>query len=531
MNAPASADALTDEDIRALLPEHPEGPGCAVAVLRRGEVERVFLHGHASVEHRVPIGPQTVFRVASVTKQFLCAGLLALADEGRLDLDSPLIEHLPAMHPVPGAATLRQAMTNTSGIRDHLELWYVSGGGLQAPHRLRDSLALAMRQSGTNFPPGSRYLYSNANFLLLTAVLERVTGEAVADFLDRRFFRPLGMTRTRLRAGHHDVIEDLASGYVVKPGGRLERGRMTAEIWGEGSAHSCLDDLARWLRWYREDPEGLVARMRVPERFANGAAGFYGLGLFVDPWRGARRVGHSGLWPGYLTEIVWYDEADLAFICLSNCNALEPALINKRLAERLVPGLEPAPAPEALDAAAWAAAREGEPWINPESLDVAALSEGDDGAPQLVYYGGEVPLAPTSPTCLALDNGRSEYREIDIARASAGEVALVRANGERVVLGPAARLTGAPALAALAGRWRCADVEGPLIIEVEGDAVRVATPAFKGHDWIATPLPGGLLQIDETTGPWPRRFYLRGLSADALVLSGPRARRLVYARA
>lgn len=526
----ASPVPLSDDEIRALLPDHPEGPGCAIAILRGGEVERTFLHGHASVEHRVPIGPRTVFRVASITKQFLCAGLLALADDGLLDLDAPLAAHLPEMHPVPGAATLRQAMSNTSGIRDHLELWYVSGGGLQSPHRLRDSLALAMRQSATNFPPGSRYLYSNANFLLLTAVLERVAGEDVATFLNRRFFAPLGMGRTRLRGGHHDVIDDLASGYVAKPDGRIERGRLTAELWGEGSAHSCLEDLARWMRWCRKDPEGLIARMREPARFLNGVPGFYGLGLFVDPWRGARRLGHSGLWPGYLTEIVWYDEADVAIVCLSNCNAIEPAVVTRRLAERVVPGLAPAPAAAALDAGAWAAARASAPWIAADTLDVAEFSEGAGGAPQFVSYGGDVPLIPTSPMVLALDTGRSEYRQIDLARAAVGEVALVRANGERVALRPSASMTDAPEIAVLAGRWRCADAEGPLLIEVDGDAVRVATPAFRGHDWIATPLPGGLLKIEERTGPWPRCFWIRGLSEAALVLSGPRVRRLHYAR-
>lgn len=530
MNHQSEKPALTAEEIKACLPDHPEGPGCAIAILRAGEVEQTFFHGQASIEHAAPIGPKTVFRVASITKQFLCAGIMALADEGRLDLDEPLRTYLPDMNAAPGRATLRQAMANTSGIRDHLELWYIAGGGLQVPHSLRDSLALAMRQSATNFAPGTRYLYSNANFLLLSRIAEIAAGEPLERFLDRRFFAPLGMMRTALRAGHHDVIEGLATGYVVKKDGRLERGKMTAELWGEGSAHSCLEDLVRWLQYYRDDPEDLVARMRVPVVFKNGKPGFYGLGLFVDSWAGGHRVGHYGLWPGYLSEIIWYDEPDIGLICLSNCNAVEPALINKRLAQKLIPSLLPERV-DAVDADLWKAVLTSGPWMNPETYDVAEFDEDAEGGPQLIYYGGEVPLKATTPNRLKLDNGRSEYRSIDIARARQGEIALELANGELLPLRPICTIDADPDFGSLAGRWYAADTQSILEIRLDGETLQVETPAYKGHDWIVSRLNGGILKIEENTGPWPRCFYLRLEQRDRLVLSGPRVRQIPFARA
>lgn len=529
MTVPTDIAALSDTEIRALLPDHPDGPGCAIAILRAGQVERTFCYGNASIEHGAPIGPQTVFRIASVTKQFLCAGLLALADEGKLDLDAPLKRYLPDMHPVPGAATLRQAMANTSGIRDHLELWYIAGGGLQVPHRLRDSLALAMQQSETNFAPGARYLYSNANFLFLSQIAETAAGLPLEEYLTKRFFKPLGMTRTRLRSGHHDVIDKLATGYVVKDGDTLERGKMTAELWGEGSAHSCLEDLVKWLQYYRDDPDGLIARMRVPVAFSNGRPGFYGLGLFVDPWRGARRVGHYGLWPGYLTEIIWYDEPDVAFICLSNCNAIEPALINKRLAQRVIPDLQE-PHRASVDPTAWQAACAHPLWINIETLDTATFSQDAQGALQLGYYGGQAALVATSHSEVAMDYGRSEYRAFDLAEADKGRVTVTYASGDRVILRPAsARMSGT--IDDLAGNWFAPDTQSTLSVAIRNGTIKVETPGFRGHDWISIPLPGGLLKIEEITGPWPRCFFLFRSGEDEVTLSGPRVRRMRYVRA
>jgi CubicO group peptidase (beta-lactamase class C family) len=454
---------------------------------------------------------------------------MALADDGKLELDAPLITYLPEMHPSPGGATLRQAMANTSGIRDHLELWYIAGGGLQVPHSLRDSLALAMRQSATNFEPGARYLYSNAHFLLLSRIAEIAAGEPLETFLERRFFAPLGMTRTALRAGHHDVIEGLATGYVVKADGLLERGKMTAELWGEGSAHSCLEDLARWMQYYREDPDALIARMREPVKFNNGETGFYGLGLFADSWAGGRRVGHYGLWPGYLSEILWYDEADIGLICLSNCNAVEPALINKQLAQKLIPELSPEPSGTA-DSDLWAAVCASAPWINADTYDVADFAEDAKGIPQFVYYGGEVPLKAASGHVLKLDNGRSEYRSVDIARARHGEITLELANGKTLPLQPACALENQSGSGSFESRWFSSDTQSVMEIHLEDGAPKVKTPAYKGHYWIASILDGGTMKIEENTGPWPRCFYLRLEQRDRLALSGPRVRRIIFQR-
>lgn len=524
---------ITDAFLKDILPDagRTDWPGCAIAIMQNGDVAQTFCTGLASVEHRVPIGPDTVFRIASVTKQMLCAGLVALADDGKLDLDAPLGDYID-LSPAIRDVTLRQAMSNTSGIRDHLELWYMAGGGLQVPHRLADSLRLAARQGATNFPPGSRYLYSNANFLLLSQVAETVSGQPVADYLEARFFRPLGMTRTRLRGGHHDVIEGMATGYVVDQAGDLKRGRITTELSGEGSACSCLNDLVKWVGYYRADPDGIIARLRVPQPVGHGLAP-YGLGLFAETWRGISAVLHGGLWPGYLTEVLFVPEKDLAVITLANVNSIEPSQINRKIVEALI--AEPGgPAPEATpDAAAWRACIEAGLWIEPDTLDVAEFTQGENGRRGLNTYGFAAALVCDSPETLRPEFARSDYAAIRIGDAEDGRIGLQLVNQETLTLVPAATMQPARDHADFVGTWWCDDIDALLRIRREGAAFEVETPGFRGHDWVATPLDGGILQIEEFTGPWPRRFFLllqeRG-DHQVLIVNGPRVRRLEYRR-
>ena len=530
--------SLTEDDILALLPKPPKGqkkrwPGSAMAVLRGDKVETMVCQGLASVEHRVPITDKTVFRIASVTKHFLCAALVILSDEGKLDLDAPLSTYLPRMQPAPGSATVRQAMNNTSGIRDHLELWYIAGGGLQVPHRLADSIALCEAQEETNFLPGSSYLYSNANFLLLSRIFEDVSGQPLAQFLSERFFTPLGMTRTALRSVHHEVVDDLATGYVVHDKTRLERGRMTTELWGEGAIQSCLKDLIIWARYWRDDPDGLIARMKEPAVFTSGVQGFYGLGLKRSPWRGMDVVSHTGLWPGYLTEMVRFEDEDVTLICLSNVNTLDPWTIDRKVAKKLFPDAKKQKN-KTLAPDLWDAVKTHKTWYCPKSGDWLEFAEVKD-KPAMALYDKPMRVLTPAPDRIVPDFDGSEYAFLDISHAPEGRIVINMCNGAQLDMVPLASLDENGARDRLPGTWYCRETDSKLIIGPESEGFPVKTPAYRGHDWTSKMLEGGLFMIEDDTGPWHRRFWLRTEQVrdgepDQLIVTGPRVRRLVFRR-
>ena len=135
-----------------------------------------------------------------------------LADEGKLKLSDPPHKYLTELKPLP--VTIDQMMRNSSGLPDFLELLRLGGHGLDKPARPQDLLAACVRNSHLNFAPGSRFLYSNTNFLLLGLIIEKLDGKKLGDVLAERIFKPLGMTDTMLAAEIDTVIPNLATGYL-----------------------------------------------------------------------------------------------------------------------------------------------------------------------------------------------------------------------------------------------------------------------------------------------------------------------------
>src|SRR5665213_307019 len=192
----------------------PDSPGFTVGVVRDGALVVHHSVGMASLELGVPIGPATAFRIAAVSKQFTCAAILLLAAEGKLGIQDEARTHLPELPDYGQRLTVAHLMHNTSGIRDMLELMRQGGADLAQPCRREDLLDAICRQRKLNFSPGSRYLYSNSNFLLLGVIVERLTGESLPAFLARRIFAPVGMNLTRMTEITTEVAPGTPAGFL-----------------------------------------------------------------------------------------------------------------------------------------------------------------------------------------------------------------------------------------------------------------------------------------------------------------------------
>jgi D-aminopeptidase len=221
-----------------------DGPDVTLGVVCGRDLAVHACAGMANLDFGIPIGPQTTFRVASVSKQFTCAAILLLAADGRLSIDDDVRAHLPALPDLGQRITLAHLMHNTSGIRDMLEIMRLGGVDLGQPCEPEDLLDGVCRQRELNFVPGSRYLYSNSNFMLLGRIVEQVSGQPLRVFLDRRIFAPLGMNATRHVERTTDVVPDLATGYLPAPDGGWMRARHGFPLHGEGGLVSSVADLA-----------------------------------------------------------------------------------------------------------------------------------------------------------------------------------------------------------------------------------------------------------------------------------------------
>ncbi len=322
--------------------QEPGMPGGVVGVIRDGDwlVRRGF--GLASLELAVPNRPETVYRIASVTKQFTTGCVLLLAAEGKLSLDADIRDWFPRLADFGHRITLRHLMQNTSGLRDQLEITRLGGMTLATPCTSDDLLDGILRQRTLNFVPGERFLYSNTNFKLLGLILEAVTGRPLADIMAARIFEPLGMRQTRLVRETAEVVPGMASGYLETPGEgapRFVRAVHAYPLGGEGGVASSLDDLALWARNLdRPDVGGpeFTARLVAAARFNGGRPNSYANGVELGRIGPYDTVGHGGLWPGYRTEFLRVPAARLAVICIANVGSLDPHVMAREIAAPLL---------------------------------------------------------------------------------------------------------------------------------------------------------------------------------------------------
>jgi CubicO group peptidase (beta-lactamase class C family) len=481
---------------RLLAPwDRPGAPGLSLALIRDGAFLLRRHVGLASIELGHRIESETSFRIASVTKQFTCLAVLLLASEGRLALGDDVRRHLPQFPDLGAPITIDQLMRNMSGIRDMLELMRM--GGLELDQRCRpvDLEAAIYRQRRLNFAPGTRFLYSNSNFLLLGRIVERLAEMSLAEFFEQRIFRPLGMSQTRLAATTDEIIPGLATGYLERAearGGFLRAGH-AFPLGGEGGLVSTVEDLALWNRNYETGRVGGVAAMTALAEtalFQNGRTNHYARGLEVESWRGVRTVSHGGLWPGFKTLFLRAPEKRLTLIAIANVDAIDVhALGHAVLDEALREGRGIAPAP-ALPPRSRLEAAVGR-YLDRESdatLDIVLSAEG---VPSAAMNGASFPLiagadgrlrAHRSAFPLSLELGKDGL----VAELDAG----LTARFERVT--PGAKLPDG-----LAGSYVNDELAAFWTIETTGDKteVAVAGPVVHAHGWSVEPVAGDHLRV------------------------------------
>jgi len=316
----------------------PGSPGAVVAVMRDGEIELCKGYGLASIELGVPIGPRTRFRIASVSKQFTVTAALMLVAEGKLDLDAPPHKYLKELKPLP--VTVDQMMRNSSGLPDFLELLRLGGHGLDKPVRASELLDAAARNNHLNFKPGSRFLYSNTNFLLLGHIIERLTRKKLGDVLEERIFKPLGMTDTLLAADIGTVIPNLATGYLGDDQQGFRRSAHAYPQGGEGGLTSTVEDLLTWSRHFDDPTLGkhIPTQLAAVTPLSGGHVNRYRRGVAVGELRGLDTIGHGGLWPGYRTELLRLPKVGLTVVVIANLASINPWRLAHAIAQHALDG-------------------------------------------------------------------------------------------------------------------------------------------------------------------------------------------------
>ncbi len=317
-------------------------PGCALGVSRDGLLIYERGYGLASLEQGVPIGQGTVFELASVSKQFMAASLVLLEEDGRLALEDDVRKWIPELPQIGSARiTLRQMLHHTSGLRDYVDLLQLAGWRTEDWTTTAQALEILARQRGTNFAPGTRWEYNDSNYFLLSLVVERATGKTWREFAAARLFAPLGMRHTEVLDDHTRVVPGRATPYQVGARGTFTIDASNWEQAGDGGVQTTVEDLALWnanLDRPRVGGERLVREMESRGRLDDGEMSDYGLGLKIDEYRGARRVGHSGSWVGWRTAVARFPEQRLGISVLCNVGSADAGARLDRVADVILAG-------------------------------------------------------------------------------------------------------------------------------------------------------------------------------------------------
>src|SRR5215470_4045160 len=364
-------------------------PGHAVGVYRGGELLAHAAAGHAVIEHDIPIGADTVFDIASASKQFTAACLVMLQRDGVLSLNDDVRTHLPELAlPVP--VTLRQCLSHTGGLRECYVLCDLAGvpiAGMDEERLMR----LLAGQTGLDFPPGTAWSYSNSGFVLAAAVLRRLTGRSLAEFAAERLFGPLGMRVTRFRDDLTVPVRGIATGYTPAARGGWARADITEETVGDGGVITSIRDLAAWQHFVLTGA-ALGADVRdallEPAVLADGRRLPYALGLEITTVGGRDVHLHSGHIDGFRSALAYLIDAGVGVAVLANRDDTFPAEIAVRIVERLAGVAAPAPpAPLAPLAALAAQPAVTGVWYSPE-LDIhLAIGAAADGTVSHVEGG------------------------------------------------------------------------------------------------------------------------------------------------
>lgn len=350
MSIPATLAAQTHErEIDAIFQPlvSPESPGFAVGVIRQGKLIFARGFGLSDLKTRQSISSATNFRLASFTKQFTAMSIMLLVHDGKLHYDDALTSIFPDFPEYGKHITIRNLLNHTSGLIDYEDVYAKQMANTPEDKipQLHDAdvLRILEQQNTTQFPPGSRWKYSNSGYVLLGMIVQKVSSERFEDFLEKRIFAPLGVKHTVAFVNGENQVTNRAFGYSKEGAGwKFSDQSPTSATLGDGGIYSSIDDLVKWDKALADHALLSAAEMKPAitpvqveggVKLDDGEKSEYGFGWFLDPYRGLQRMWHDGETSGFRTTIQRFPEKGLTVIVLANRTDANPRELALKVAD------------------------------------------------------------------------------------------------------------------------------------------------------------------------------------------------------
>ncbi len=309
-------------------------PGLALAVIWHGKVVKAKGYGLANLEVNTPVTPDTVFRIASLSKEIMATGVMLLVEDGRLALDAPICRYFEDCPEQWRPITVRQLLTHTSGLANE-----APGNN---PFKLESDLDVIRRAYSVPLlsQPGEKWLYSNLGYSVLAEIIHQSSGKPWSAFITERIFAPLQMRATRT-TNWSEIVPNRAAGYQFRDNKQSNAPPLIA-LRPSGAFLSTLSDLIKWdaaITAGRVLPKPLQDQMWTPSHLEYGSSTHYGFGWWIDESNGHLRIRHGGSQPGFRTEYTRFPDEQLSVIVLANGESVRPDDIALEVANEFIPGL------------------------------------------------------------------------------------------------------------------------------------------------------------------------------------------------
>jgi len=310
-------------------------PGATALVAKGGKTVYRKAFGMADMENKVPMRPEHVFEIGSITKQFTAVSILMLMEQGKLKLDDPLTKFIPD-YPRGQSITIHHLLTHTSGIKNYTDMasWTKRWREDLTPLEMID----IFKNEPLDFPPGDRWNYSNSAYFLLGYIIEKASGISYPEYLQKNIFTPLGMKNTYY-GSQSKIIINRAQGYQ-KSGEfvRAEYLSMT-QPYAAGAIMSNVDDLLTWqlaINGNKLVKKETIQLAFTPVKLNDGKVQEYGYGWGIGSINGSRTIEHTGGIFGFATDEIYLPDEDIYVVVLSNCDCSGPSDVTTRMAAKAI---------------------------------------------------------------------------------------------------------------------------------------------------------------------------------------------------
>jgi D-alanyl-D-alanine carboxypeptidase len=295
-------------------------PGAAVLAMQGDNIILRKGYGMANLELGVPIQPDMVFRLGSITKQFTAVAIMKLAEEGKISVDDDIHNYLPDFPTHGQKVTIRHLLNHTSGIKSYTSMpeWRP----LMRKDMALTELIDLFKNQPMDFTPGEGFLYNNSGYILLGAIIEKVSGQRYEEYISEKIFQPLGM-RSSYYGSSWRIIPRRVSGYDQAEDRIINASYLSmTQPYAAGSLLSTVDDLQRWyhaLETGKVISAQSLEQMYKPTILNNGQTENYGYGWGLGTLFGEKIIEHGGGINGFSTDALRMPEKEILVVVLTNC--------------------------------------------------------------------------------------------------------------------------------------------------------------------------------------------------------------------